>query len=105
MRISRCLLIMALLFPAAALAQSIPPPGTTVAFKACPIYSLEGGCWLAIYKGVAYDLAGATTIPANGLTIVVRGTVTNKASFCPALALDPIEIALTVQKCTPPKWP
>ncbi len=106
MRVSKCLLIMAVLFPSAALAQPAPKPGTPVAFKACPIFTgIEGGCWLAIHNGVVYGLGGAATTPMKGLTIVVRGVVANKAHFCPGLVLDPIMIEVTRQKCTPPMWP
>jgi hypothetical protein len=114
MRVSKCLLILALLFPAVAFAQTTPKwggktgpaPGTKVSFKGCPIFiGIEGGCWVAINNGVVYGLGGAKTTPMKGLTTEVKGTVSDKIAICPGYVLDPIEITITRQKCTPPKWP
>lgn len=107
MRISTPLLIVSLLFPATAFAQKAPPPpGTKVVFSACPIRADIGvGCWLAINKGVTYNIGHANPPPQPNLVVLVSGTVSSNLSLCPVTLLDPIKVTITRQKCTPPKWP
>ncbi len=102
MRISKCLLIMALLFPVAASAQPGPKPGpkpgTQVNVRGCPGYMDFGSCPFVIKNGYSYSLFGGTN-PQPGLGVAVRGTVTNQIGFCSGIILDPIKVTITRQKC------
>ncbi len=74
----RSLLALAVLLPAAALAQD------RVVVAGCPVPGAESGCLvLRAADGTLYDLAGARQRPPlNGRGIRITGTRSQRFSYC-----------------------
>ena len=83
---------------ASAATVNTPPPGTRVAFSACPVRTVEN-CWVAAHAGVTYSLVGGKPhIPHLGVSVM--GVISNKVvSFCPGVKLRPIQVSTTRQRC------
>jgi len=90
-------LFAALLLPAAATAA----PGDTVSVVACARPGVEARCLvITAPNGTVYNITSASPRPPLDVRIQLRGTVTDKASFCnQGLVVENIAWTATQEKC------